>query len=155
MTTKREKSPTDEQIAEVERVARATDPRSRTERERAAIEDAILPLVTEVRRLRARPALPEATAPTTIYRDLSTPESREFWAQAEKSAAEVATWPAWKRAGINVAHQRPAPAQATPPPEDGADRFGGFYKSCPLCHRPFRRVSPPPAESAADGKDGE
>lgn len=37
-----------------------------------------------------------------IIRDLSTPEKRAYWAEIEKTAAEVRTWPDWKRAGINV-----------------------------------------------------
>jgi len=41
-----------------------------------------------------------------IVRNLATDESRDFWSKAEKSAAEVETWPAWRRAGINVADLR-------------------------------------------------
>lgn len=41
-----------------------------------------------------------------ITRNLDTPESREFWSKAEEAAAEVATWPDWKRAGINVSQTR-------------------------------------------------
>lgn len=41
-----------------------------------------------------------------VERNMSTPESRAFWKSAKKSAAEVASWPAWKRAGINVAQMR-------------------------------------------------
>jgi 23S rRNA A2030 N6-methylase RlmJ len=37
-----------------------------------------------------------------ILRRLDTEASRAFWASAEKSAAEIASWPAWRRAGINV-----------------------------------------------------
>ncbi len=41
-----------------------------------------------------------------ILRDLSTEQSRSFWESAERSAAEVESWPPWKRAGINVAEMR-------------------------------------------------
>lgn len=41
-----------------------------------------------------------------IVRNLATDESRDFWSKAEKAAAEVEAWPAWKRAGINVAELR-------------------------------------------------
>ena len=44
-----------------------------------------------------------------IGRNMSTPESRAFWESAEKSAAEVQTWPDWKRAGINVTQMRDEP----------------------------------------------
>lgn len=44
-----------------------------------------------------------------LTRNLSTPETREFWATAERASAEVATWPAWKRAGINVSDRREEP----------------------------------------------
>ena len=37
-----------------------------------------------------------------ISRNMSTPESRKYWFTVDQSAAEVATWPDWKRAGINV-----------------------------------------------------
>ena len=33
-----------------------------------------------------------------IYRNMSTPESREFWESCEEVEREVDTWPAWKRA---------------------------------------------------------
>lgn len=36
-----------------------------------------------------------------IYRNTSTPEGKAFW-ELSSRAAEVATWPDWKRAGINV-----------------------------------------------------
>jgi hypothetical protein len=35
-------------------------------------------------------------------RNLSTEESRKFWADAKKTAADVRSWPDSKRAGINV-----------------------------------------------------
>lgn len=41
-----------------------------------------------------------------IIRNLSTPEAREWWRTAEEAAAVVATWPDWKRAGINTAEVR-------------------------------------------------
>jgi predicted Fe-S protein YdhL (DUF1289 family) len=44
-----------------------------------------------------------------ILRNLSTPESRAFWEGCERAAEEVATWPDWKRAGINVAATRSEP----------------------------------------------
>lgn len=44
-----------------------------------------------------------------IIRNLSTPEGRAFWKSVEKSAAEVLTWPDWKRAGINVSDLRDTP----------------------------------------------
>lgn len=40
-----------------------------------------------------------------IVRNLSTPESRSWWARAK----EVSSWPDWKRAGINVAQTRSEP----------------------------------------------
>lgn len=33
-----------------------------------------------------------------IVRNMSTPEARKFWREAEENAREVATWPWWKRA---------------------------------------------------------
>jgi hypothetical protein len=59
-----------------------------------------------------------------ILRDLSTDQSRSFWESAERSAAEVQSWPSWKRAGINVADVRDAPREepeldlAAEPPAD-------------------------------------
>jgi hypothetical protein len=41
-----------------------------------------------------------------IVRNLATHESRELWTRAEQASAEVSGWPAWKRAGINVAQVR-------------------------------------------------
>lgn len=32
-----------------------------------------------------------------LRRNLSTPESREFWRGVDAAAAAVRTWPAWKR----------------------------------------------------------
>jgi len=42
----------------------------------------------------------EHKAETTkkIQRNMSTPESREFWEHAEKTAKEVEDWPEWKKA---------------------------------------------------------
>lgn len=34
-----------------------------------------------------------------IVRDKSSPENRFFWKQLRRTAAEVATWPAWKTGG--------------------------------------------------------
>lgn len=44
-----------------------------------------------------------------ITRNLSTPESREFWAAAERAARRVATWPAWK---LDVLEPRRAESMA-------------------------------------------
>jgi hypothetical protein len=41
-----------------------------------------------------------------ILRNMSTEESRVFWESAERTAAVVEQWPAWKRAGINVVQVR-------------------------------------------------
>lgn len=53
-----------------------------------------------------------------IVRNLSSDASRAFWTRIEDSAREVAGWPAWKRAGINVAQlraqERPTTAPVTP-----------------------------------------
>ncbi len=49
---------------------------------------------------------------TRIVRNLTTEESREFWATAEKVAAQVDEWPSWKKAGINVADLRTEARQA-------------------------------------------
>lgn len=46
---------------------------------------------------------PDAKPQPHIRRSTATPEAREFWTSAERNAAEVESWPAWKRAGINVA----------------------------------------------------
>jgi hypothetical protein len=55
-----------------------------------------------------------------IVRNLSTPESRAFWEGIERTAAEVQTWPPWKRAGINVAQfrQEPRVVPVEAPPDD-------------------------------------
>jgi hypothetical protein len=61
-----------------------------------------------------------APAEPAVKRNLDTPEAREFWASAEASAAEVESWPASKRAGINTAQVRGdarAPAEPATPPE--------------------------------------
>jgi len=52
-----------------------------------------------------------------ILRNMSTEENRNFWETAERSAAEVETWPAWKRAGINVAPLRDEPREEATPDE--------------------------------------
>jgi hypothetical protein len=36
-----------------------------------------------------------------------TPEAREFWALAEKTAAEVAEWPEWKKASFRRSDPQP------------------------------------------------
>jgi len=36
-----------------------------------------------------------------VYRNMSTPEARAFWAPSAW-AKDIDSWPAWKRAGINV-----------------------------------------------------
>ena len=46
-----------------------------------------------------------------IVRNMSTAESRNFWESAERGASEVQSWPAWKRAGINVAPLREEPRE--------------------------------------------
>lgn len=46
-----------------------------------------------------------------VGRDLSTPENRAFWEPVARSA-EIAQWPAWKRAGINVSDRRHAIPEA-------------------------------------------
>jgi hypothetical protein len=58
-----------------------------------------------------------------VLRNMSTPESREFWAGVERSAAVVRQWPSWKRAGINEAQLRePRVADdATASTDAGAD----------------------------------
>lgn len=38
-----------------------------------------------------------------IVRNMSSDDTRAFWSSVEDSAREVAGWPAWRRAGINVA----------------------------------------------------
>ncbi len=52
-----------------------------------------------------------------ILRNMSTEESKNFWEAAERSAAEVEKWPAWKRAGINVAPVRKEPREEPPADE--------------------------------------
>lgn len=47
-----------------------------------------------------------------IVRNMSTAESRNFWETAERAASEVGQWPAWKRAGINVAQLRREPRES-------------------------------------------
>ena len=49
-----------------------------------------------------------------IKRDLSTPESRKFWASCEAASKEVLTWPDWKRAGINTAPALSEPRELPP-----------------------------------------
>ena len=37
-----------------------------------------------------------------IKRNLDTPESREFWARAEKVAKQIENWPDWKKGWSNI-----------------------------------------------------
>jgi hypothetical protein len=53
-----------------------------------------------------------------IQRKLDTPEARDFWKSADEDAKRVGEWPAWKRAGINVAERREATANDESPPSD-------------------------------------
>lgn len=41
-----------------------------------------------------------------VYRNLSTPEGRAFWALSPR-AAEVESWPAWRRAGVTAPYDIP------------------------------------------------
>lgn len=41
-----------------------------------------------------------------IIRNTSTPEGKAFWDSVDKATKEVATWPVWKRGGINVSDRR-------------------------------------------------
>jgi hypothetical protein len=53
-------------------------------------------------------------------RDVSTPDNQIYWENAKATAAEVAAWPSWKRAGINVATERSAegpPSTQRPAPD--------------------------------------
>ena len=50
-----------------------------------------------------------------IVRNMATAESRTFWETAERAAPEVQQWPAWKRAGINVAQTREQPRETQAP----------------------------------------
>lgn len=54
-----------------------------------------------------------------LVRNMSTDESKSFWESAEKQAHQVESWPVWKRAGINVALERPEPR--TPSSESISD----------------------------------
>ncbi|HVJ92324.1 MAG TPA: hypothetical protein VM580_21135, partial [Labilithrix sp.] len=62
------------------------------------------------------PRPPVSEVPNKVTRNMSTPEARAFWESAERSAEEVASWPDWKRAGINVSSKRsePRPSEACP-----------------------------------------
>lgn len=55
---------------------------------------------------------------TRLTRNISTPAAREWWASAERAAPEVESWPAWKRAGINVADQRSEARELAPELEE-------------------------------------
>lgn len=57
---------------------------------------------------------------TKIIRNMSTPEARRYWESAKRIAAEVETWPAERRVGINVSATRAsacveAATTSTPP----------------------------------------
>lgn len=73
---------------------------------------------SELRCLLARhPApSPRSEAPALPVRNTSTEEGRAFWSSAEQAAAEVESWPDWKRAGINEAESR-ARARSEAEPE--------------------------------------
>jgi hypothetical protein len=51
----------------------------------------------------------QVQAGVRALRNLSTEESRDFWARCQRSAVKVAGWPAWKRVGINVGTVRQEP----------------------------------------------
>lgn len=57
----------------------------------------------------AKMAEPKQAEP--VQRDESTPEGKAFWAAAKAAAQSVATWPDWKRAGVNVATERSEPTE--------------------------------------------
>ena len=63
-----------------------------------------------------------------IVRNTSTPEGKAFWDSAERVAAQVDSWPASKRAGINVSAERIPSA---------AYRVVGHQKNepCPRCNK--------------------
>ena len=42
-----------------------------------------------------------------VGRRMDTSESRRFWKHVERAAAIVASWPAWKQAGITVVERPP------------------------------------------------
>lgn len=46
-----------------------------------------------------------------IVRDMSTAENKTFWQAAVTRAPQLAAWPSWKRAGINVAPIRQEPRE--------------------------------------------
>ena len=50
---------------------------------------------------------PKPEQPQEITRNMGTPESRKFWADAEKAKAEVDTWPEWKRNIIVSKYSKP------------------------------------------------
>lgn len=83
-----------------------------------------------------------------IRRNDETPEQRAFWKRAAEASAEVATWPDWKRAGINVSDNRD---YACPP----------ACRRCLRCHsgecppiQPIRTATPRPAAAAQSAPDG-
>jgi hypothetical protein len=52
-------------------------------------------------------------------RDLSTSDNEAFWSAARASAERVKEWPDWKRAGINIATERPDPSTASETADHG------------------------------------
>jgi hypothetical protein len=54
-----------------------------------------------------------------IVRNMSDETSKAFWASAEKTAAPVKDWPAWKKGGIEVQQSgiTPAPENDRPKSE--------------------------------------
>jgi hypothetical protein len=48
----------------------------------------------------ARRHEPTTGAKRPLRRDLSTPESRAFWASVTAASKAVAEWPEWKRLGV-------------------------------------------------------
>jgi hypothetical protein len=64
-----------------------------------------------------------------IVRNLSTEESRKFWHHAEEAAAEICSWPDWKRAGINTIQVR---AEARTMPESATEQAPA--SNSPLSH---------------------
>jgi hypothetical protein len=48
------------------------------------------------------PSAPQAAKPVQLERNMSTPESREYWDFVEKTAAKVREWPEWKRRQVSL-----------------------------------------------------
>lgn len=53
-----------------------------------------------------------------IIPNLSTDESKKFWASVEKAAGEVRKWPDSRRAGINVSETRTQVQASSPSSQD-------------------------------------